>query len=276
MTTLPSFCRTKQFNISTNPRIDLRLDPRGGPKRLSHNDRILERNPEPMLNNQGAGTGASDDIDRFFYEYHFTGPPYAQHVGRPGVRRRVVVNLQRPGGRARTWLFHRLRRILTARRATTTTTIVDGEDKAFYDHGYTGLGLRRDGDNGRELVDYLGREGGSHCAEVDLVIGARGPNFAVRSLLDPGAKRSYVGRRIWRGKVPESAVSSEFLKAFDARTPTRNLQGGGQVVGLVYTFPYIFAGRNLTKNLSHTQVYNARHEQRPRRRISPRELALAQ
>jgi len=102
-----------------------------------------------------------------------------------------------------------------------------------------------------------------------------GPNFTVRSLLDPGAKRSYAGRRIWRGKVPESAVSSEFLKAFDARTPTRNVQGGGPVVGLVYIFPYTFAGRNLTKNLSHTQVYNARHEQRPRRRISPRELALA-
>jgi hypothetical protein len=35
-----------------------------------------------MLNNQGAGTGASDDTDRFLYEYHFTGLPYVRSTGR--------------------------------------------------------------------------------------------------------------------------------------------------------------------------------------------------
>ena len=183
---------------------------------------------------QGAGIGAREDIDRFMREYDATGHPYALHTPLEralSFKQMPIRTIERTS-----WdvLFYRLRvnfdGLTSEYNGCDPAPRVEGEGEAVYDYGHTVSGLREEGDGGRVLVDFVDSKGHSLCAEADLVIAADGANSTVRTLLDPSAKRTYAGYGIWRGKVPESAVSRDLLTAYETEGPTRQLPGGGQLV----------------------------------------------
>ena len=206
-------------------------------KRLGHSVRVLERNPQPVLADQGAGIGAREDIDRFMREYDATGYPYALHTPADLAFRVKQVATRTIERTSWDMLFYRLRAnfdgFTSDYYGCNAAPTCNGEGNAVYDYGHAVSGLRLKEGNGHVLVDFTDRDGRSHPAEADLVIAADGSNSTVRNLLDPSAKRTYAGYGIWRGKVPESAVSIDFIKAFETRLTTRQVQGGGALVGLV-------------------------------------------
>jgi 2-polyprenyl-6-methoxyphenol hydroxylase-like FAD-dependent oxidoreductase len=55
-------------------------------------------------------------------------------------------------------------------------------------------------------VKFVDKTGENHILEVDLVIGADGPNSFVRKIFSPEDERTYAGYVAWRGVVPEGLV----------------------------------------------------------------------
>lgn len=187
-------------------------------KRLGHNVRILERNPSPSLQDQGAGIVAGNETKSFFEKYvnshqalgvksHFQN--YLNIKGE-------VIESQSFERMMTSWnlLYNILRANFDARNSDycDTPQPSPGEGEAVYDTGHTVTGIHRNGDTVELYYQTPSDEDGK--LTVDLIIAADGPSSTVRNLLAPKIQRKYVGYVAWRGTVPEDMASPSVKEAF--------------------------------------------------------------
>ncbi|KAI9759702.1 MAG: hypothetical protein M4579_002179 [Chaenotheca gracillima] len=183
-------------------------------KRRGHNVRILERNPAPLLQNQGAGLVAGPNVQKFLKKHNIplslvTIPARSRiHLDKNNVQ----TYREKTDWKVTSWdlLYYLLR----ANFDGVSSSYCDvprptpREGTALYDYGCTVVDVR--GLPGNVVqVQYRGRNGHVETSTADVLIGADGPSSTVRRLFEPSAVRSYVGYCAWRGTVPETHLSKE-------------------------------------------------------------------
>ena len=176
-------------------------------KRLGHNLSIFERNPTPLLHNQGAGIVAGGDVQDFLKRYDSI-------QRRIGVESRVRQHLDRQGNILRrenysqnmtSWdlLYHILRANFDGNDCgyIEVPSRISGEGEAVYQYGSKVTDLR---EKGKTLeVEYTDATGAERTHTADLVIAADGAGSRVRDILTPKATRTYAGYVAFRGTVEE-------------------------------------------------------------------------
>ena len=195
--------------------------------RLGHNVRILERNPTPLLHDQGAGIVAGGDTQAFFSKYDRSNRTRGGRVGGLVVMSHARQYLNRNGevihfeGRAQqmtSWdlLYYVLRAGFDGVESEYVAVPQrgEGEGKELYEYGCTVTGLK-DVEDGVE-VEYeektedekteLRRE------TADMLIACDGGSSTVRKILLPDVQRTYAGYVAWRGTVLESELSDKAAK----------------------------------------------------------------
>lgn len=188
-------------------------------KRLSHTATILERNPSPLLQNQGAGVVAGGPTQSFFHNHDRTNRAIAvtsklrHYLDADGKEVHREDTMQK----MTSWdlLYYLLRANFDGVESKYCDVPLEeeGEGKAEYKYGCTVTGIRDVADKGIE-VEYEDRDGKTSTTIADMVIGADGPSSTVRKILLPDVKRKYAGYVAWRGTVPESEASAEAKEAF--------------------------------------------------------------
>ncbi|KAF2228372.1 FAD/NAD(P)-binding domain-containing protein, partial [Viridothelium virens] len=196
--------------------------------RLGHHVRILERNPTPLLHDQGAGIVAGGDTQAFFAKYDRSSRTTAkgkvdglvvtsrarQYLDRRGE----VIHFEERAQRMTSWdlLYHVLRAgfdgvesgyVEVPRRG-------EGEGNGVYEYGCMVTGWREV--EGGVEVEYEKRvdEGKSELQKetADMLIACDGGSSTVRQILLPDVQRAYAGYVAWRGTVLESELSEEAAK----------------------------------------------------------------
>ncbi|KAF7984140.1 hypothetical protein HWV62_16786 [Athelia sp. TMB] len=210
-------------------------------KRLGHNVRILERNPSPSLQDQGAGIVAGNETKSFFEKYvkshqalgvksHFQN--YLNNKGE-------VIESQSFERMMTSWnlLYNILRANFDGRNSDycDTPQPSPGEGEAAYDTGHTVTGIHRNGDTVELYYQTPRGEDGKLIA--DLIIAADGPSSTVRNLLAPKIKRRYVGYVAWRGTVPEDMASPSVKEAFVEKLTYFHSEG-------IQILAYVIPGQN--------------------------------
>lgn len=207
-------------------------------KRLGHNVRILERNPTPLLHNQGAGVVAGGDTQDFFHRHDATQRAIAvtsrlrHYLDLEGN----VIHSEQSVQKMTSWdlLYY----ILMANFDRVESEYcklpepIEGEGEAKYEYGHlvTGLDDRKD----QVEIHFKNRDGKQGRTSADLVIGADGPSSTMRKILLPDVKRQYAGYVAWRGTIPETEASATAKEAFVEKFAFYHSPG---VQILAYTIP---------------------------------------
>ena len=207
-------------------------------KRLGHTVRIFERNPTPLLHNQGAGVVAGGDTQAFFNNFDATKRPIAvtsklrQYLDREGRQ----IHEESLAQRMTSWelLYYLLRANFDGVKSDYCEVPgpIDGEGKGTYEYGHLVNDVHDTGD--KIEVEHQDREGNIEKTVADLVIGADGPSSTLRKILLPDVQRMYAGYVAWRGTVPEREASLVAQKAF-VETFTFHHASGMQI--LAYVIP---------------------------------------
>ncbi|KAK4692996.1 hypothetical protein P7C71_g4313, partial [Lecanoromycetidae sp. Uapishka_2] len=187
-------------------------------KRLGHAVRIFERNPTPLLHNQGAGVVAGGDTQAFFTKFDATKRPIAvtsrlrQYLDLQGNQIHEEGTVQK----MTSWdlLYYLLRANFDGVKSEycQVPEAIEGERQGIYEYGHL---VRDVKDRGEKVeIEFDNREGNRDSITVDLVIGADGPSSTLRKSFLPDVERKYVGYVAWRGTVPESAATSAAQRAF--------------------------------------------------------------
>ncbi|TKA41639.1 hypothetical protein B0A54_06527 [Friedmanniomyces endolithicus] len=215
-------------------------------KTHGYNTTILERTPENLLHNQGAGIVAGGDTLEFFKRYDRTGKPVAVpsfkrlYLNRKGDVIHEEINRQN----MTSWdLCYYLLRAnydqidspyleggkLPEIRPT------DGQIKYIYGATVTGI---EDKDS-HVLVSYTRNHHDDNNAteepstiQADILIAADGPSSTIRAILEPQVQRTYAGYCVIRGTVPEPEGSPAALAVFRERFCFFH---GPQMQNLTYT-----------------------------------------
>ena len=184
-----------------------------------HHVTILERSPETLRAQSGAGLGVANALATFMQRYdhskepYFLSPPEALYVDSCGQQ----INITRPGISATSWttLYSRLR----ARFDGSTSSIVqppycgiseDGFElgSSRYVNGAEVIAVQKG--NGLMQVEYL-----DVCQQkvsklsADLVIAADGAGSKIRVVFAPFISCRYVGYAAWRGTVLEKDMKKD-------------------------------------------------------------------
>jgi len=208
-------------------------------KTLGHTSTILERNPTPLLQNQGAGIVAGGDTLSFFQQYDRCGRTMA-------VESQKRMYLNRTGE-----VVHEV----TMRQCMTSWDLAyfllranydgvegsggyvdrddvpkpkDGDGGVSYLYGCSVTGLEESGgigghqDRGKVAVRFRCESGDDAESRdeillADLVVGADGPSSTVRKLFCPDVQRTMAGYCALRGTVPELEVSDAAREVFVER-----------------------------------------------------------
>jgi 2-polyprenyl-6-methoxyphenol hydroxylase-like FAD-dependent oxidoreductase len=207
-------------------------------RRLGHNVKIFERNPAPLLHNQGAGLVAGEDIQSFLKKYNRTHRPVVIPAkGRQYLDKEGNVIFQEPTNMKMTsWdlIYYLLRANFDGVQSQycEVPSPVPGDGTVSYEYGHTVKNIRDHRDN-VEVV-FVGRDGNEASESADLLVGADGPSSTIRKLLSPEVERKYVGYVAWRGTVPESKVSKRTSDTLTEKASFYHSQG---VQILAYTIP---------------------------------------
>ncbi len=194
-------------------------------KTIGHNATILERNPSPLLQNQGAGIVAGGDTLAYMKEYNRCPRPVS-------VPSRTRLYLDKSGkvihgveyaGQMTSWdLTYYLLRANFDRVKSDYCELPEeraSDGKSDYQYGKMVYGIEKagDGEQGSVKVLFKNHDGGEGSITADLVIGADGPSSTVRKIFLPDVQRTYVGYCALRGTIPENEASPSATEAFSER-----------------------------------------------------------
>ncbi|KAK0335688.1 hypothetical protein LTR02_007115 [Friedmanniomyces endolithicus] len=215
-------------------------------KTHGYNTTILERTPENLLHNQGAGIVAGGDTLEFFKRYDRTGKPVAVpsfkrlYLNRKGDVIHEEVNRQN----MTSWdLCYYLLRANYDRVDSPyleggklpETRPTDGQIKYIYGATVTGI----EDKNSHVVVSYTQKHKNNDNAtdkpstiQADILIAADGPSSTIRAILEPQVQRTYAGYCVIRGTVPEPEGSPAALAVFRERFCFFH---GPQMQNLTYT-----------------------------------------
>jgi 2-polyprenyl-6-methoxyphenol hydroxylase-like FAD-dependent oxidoreductase len=203
------------------------------------NIRILERNPTPLLHDQGAGVVAGKEVQEFFRKHDRTNTPLTvtSHQRLYLDKAGSVIDRENKEQHMTSWdlLYHLLRAnfdgveseyakapVPEAREGTTT-----------YDYGHQVVDV--DYKNTEPLsIKAKTSTGDTVALDADMLIGADGPSSMVRKFIDANVQRKYAGYVAWRGTVPEEEVSQSATDVFVEKFPFFHTEG---VQILAYTIP---------------------------------------
>ena len=195
--------------------------------RLGHNVRILERNPTPLLHNQGAGIVAGGDVQAFFSRYdrsnrtrgrNIDGLVVTSHARQYLNHEGEVIDFEDRAQRMTSWdlLYHVLRANFDGIESeyADVPQKEDGDGNGLYEYGCTVTGLKDVED--KMEVEYEKRvdeeKTESKSLVANLLIACDGGSSTVRTILVPDVQRKYAGYVAWRGTVPEHELSEEAVK----------------------------------------------------------------
>ncbi|KAF2624761.1 FAD/NAD(P)-binding domain-containing protein [Macroventuria anomochaeta] len=194
------------------------------PTTHAHTLTLLERSPNPVLDNQGAGIVAGGDTLAFFKRYDRCDRELAvssvrrQYLDKNGE----IVHKEDMKQNMTSWdlAYYVLRANVDGlkSRYCEVPNTVDGSAEVKHLHGYKVTGLWEQEEKGGKLVvQYETSDNKKGSVEADLVIGADGPSSTIRSIFAPDVERKYAGYVALRGTVREDRVSSRTLEAFSGR-----------------------------------------------------------
>lgn len=181
---------------------------------------ILERNPSPLLHDQGAGVVAGGDTQAFFDQYDRTRAQTSCKSNRRIYLSRSgsIVHEEAMLQHMTSWdtLYHVLRAnfdgVQSAYCDVPETLASDGKTRYAHDRSVTGFQVRQD--NGRIDVRWRNSAGDQGTETADLLIGSDGPSSGVRGQLVPSVQRKLAGYCALRGTVPEMQASEEARAVF--------------------------------------------------------------
>jgi 2-polyprenyl-6-methoxyphenol hydroxylase-like FAD-dependent oxidoreductase len=194
--------------------------------RQNLNIRILERNPTPLLQDQGAGVVAGSDVQQFFSKYDRTRTPLTVtsqqrlYLDRKGD----VIDREDREQQMTSWdlLYHLLRANCDGVKSdyAEVPDPEDNEGSLEYEYGCTVTDIKTPSSTSEYGLDYSEpveisikhSSGETSTTNADLVIAADGPSSTVRAKYHPDVKRTYAGYVAWRGTVPENEVSEAAKK----------------------------------------------------------------
>ncbi|KAL7619796.1 hypothetical protein AAE478_010339 [Parahypoxylon ruwenzoriense] len=190
-------------------------------KALGHNTTILERNPAPLLQDQGAGIVAGGDTLEFFKRYNRCDRRFAvsskrrQYLDRAGN----VVHMEDMEQNMTSWdlTYYLLRANYDGIESPycKAPAPVPGCGTATHLHDRQVTGFKEEGDGVRVFWKTSNGEEGSTIG--DILIGADGPSSTVRRILEPGVERKYAGYCALRGTLIESEASETTRETFCER-----------------------------------------------------------
>ncbi|KAJ8115974.1 hypothetical protein OPT61_g2512 [Boeremia exigua] len=216
------------------------------PSPHAHSITLLERNPEPVLNNQGAGIVAGGDTLAFFERYDRSESELAV----PSLRRQYldkdgnVVHREDMKQNMTSWdlAYYVLRANVDGLKSEYCDVPDAGNGsvtvKHLHGHKVTGLWEQKE-KGGTLVVEFETTEKEKGSIEADLVIGADGPSSTIRSIFTPDVERKYAGYLALRGTVREDRVSRETLEAFKDRFTFFHCPG-------IQILAYLIPGKNGT------------------------------
>jgi 2-polyprenyl-6-methoxyphenol hydroxylase-like FAD-dependent oxidoreductase len=216
------------------------------PSPHAHSITLLERNPQPVLHNQGAGIVAGGDTLALFDKYDRCERELAvsskrrQYLDKDGK----IVHKEDMKQNMTSWdlAYHMLRANVDGLDSA-YCKVPDADDgsvtvKHLHGHRVTGLWEMKE-KGGKLVVEYETSENHRGSIEADLVIGADGPSSTIRSIFSPDVERKYAGYVALRGTVRESGVSSQTLETFKERFTFFHCPG-------VQILAYLIPGENGT------------------------------
>lgn len=191
-------------------------------KRLGHHVRILERNPMPLLHDQGAGIVYGAFSQEYFSKYvknqrDFSITSYLrQTLDKTG--KSISDQEERYQQQMISWdlVYFVLRAEFDGVEDGYIDVHVplseDREGDAEYQYGCAATGLKDLGD--RVEVEFRNKDGEMQTISGDLILGGDGPSSSLRKILLPDVERTYAGYVAWRGTVPESEASQSLEQTF--------------------------------------------------------------
>ena len=201
--------------------------------------RIFERNPTPLLHDQGAGIVAGGDAQAFFSKYDRTNHPIAvpsklrHYLDKDGNQ----IHREYTTQQMTSWdlLYHLLRANFDGVKSDycEVPPSAPSDGIGAYEYGHMVIDVR-DGDDGKVEVEFEDRDGTKTSESADLLIGADGASSTLRKILLPEVQRKYAGYVAWRGTVPEVEVSKAATEAFVEKFAFYHSEG---VQILSYTIP---------------------------------------
>ncbi|KAK1750126.1 hypothetical protein QBC47DRAFT_407354 [Echria macrotheca] len=194
-------------------------------KALGHDVTILERNPTPLLHDQGAGIVAGGDSLAFLKRYNRCKRPVAveskrrQYLDREGNVVHTVDMVQNMSSWDLTYHILRANYDGTPSPYCEVPSPDPHHGKATHHHDRTVTSVGLSADKSRVLVHWKSTSTPSLTGtlEADRVVGADGPSSTIRSLFHPEVQRTYAGYCALRGTVLESAVSQSTHTTFAER-----------------------------------------------------------
>ena len=191
-------------------------------KRKSHNVTILEKDPNSERRSQAAGIGFAANVDEFLRLYDATG--LRTSIVSPSThiswgKRTKLYRVPVPRNLTSWGLLYRILRANLDGLATAACPNPPpprpGDGNVDYRAGKCVTGLDyTEGHVTVRFVDVSDASSGEDSVVADLVIGADGIHSTVRKLVHAPNTKEYSGYVVWRGTIPEKAVSKEAADFF--------------------------------------------------------------
>ncbi|KAI1293178.1 hypothetical protein F5Y03DRAFT_334444 [Xylaria venustula] len=187
-------------------------------KALGHDTTILERNPKPLLQDQGAGIVAGGDTLDFFKRYNRCNRPLAvtSHARQYLDREGNIVHKEEMEQNMTSWdlTYYLLRANYDGVKSPycEVPDPVRGHGNAVHIHDRNVTDIKEESsDTGKGSIRVFWKtsQGDKGSVLADIVVGADGPSSTIRKLVQPDVQRTYAGYCALRGTLPEEEASEE-------------------------------------------------------------------
>jgi 2-polyprenyl-6-methoxyphenol hydroxylase-like FAD-dependent oxidoreductase len=177
-------------------------------KRLGHNVHILERNPTPLLHDQGAGIVAGAETRDYIEKFDKS----KREITVKAAFRRYL-DIQGNEIHREDWpqymtswdlVYHILRANFDGVKSEYCQVPDQAGGKTVYDYDAKVTDMKVE--NG-EVTLFYEQENTKKSIMGDVLIAADGPSSSIRAILYPDVERKYAGYAAWRGTIHESEAS---------------------------------------------------------------------